>query len=281
MKRSGRTQALLAVAVLVGCTGGSSTAPVPGAADSGSGLAWHDSMTPPADGATFGTADGTAAPQADLGSVFADGSGGCPFGNLLATLPALPPLCRPCAAPQPSSPPADPVSCQDGAQVVLTAGADQFIGTDNIRDVVSGMDGDDYIKGHGCSDNLNGNQGADELHGNMGADELHGGAGDDAIYAGAGHDSIWGGGGEDALTGGGGDDRFFYAEGNGHDVIHETSGHDTIVCAPVYGQPKARLLGWSRVGDDLTLLMSGSGSITVKGYFASPDASVDAIVGCD
>jgi len=262
--------------VLAGCPGGgSSPGPLvdtaPGSVD---GYAWT------ADSYAW-SSDAMPAPTLDGGLAATDlASASCPNGNLLSTMPALPPLCRPFPPPQPGGVAPDPPECQDAVKVVLTAAPDTFNGTDQHRDVVVGLEGDDVIKGGGCSDELSGNQGADQLMGGAGRDTLRGGQGADIIRGGAGGDSIWGGGGHDTLYGGGGDDTFYYSEGYGHDVIYEYSGFDTITCAPNSGAPAARLLSWSRVGDDLLLIMSGSGTITVKGFFTSADSSIDAISGC-
>jgi Ca2+-binding RTX toxin-like protein len=271
MERSSTRAALvLALLLVAGCPGGATSAGEPGT-DTGSPLAWPDLGSAPLDGAVVPQADlATSADGAPL--PLPDGAAGCTFGYLVGT------LCRPFAAAQASAAPQDPAGCQDAPKVEGTTGT--YLGTDTTRDVVSGLDGDDVIKGLGCSDELHGNQGADELHGNQGNDQLRGGSGKDTIHAGQGHDSIWGGGGDDSIWGGGGDDTFYYSEGNGHDVIQEHSGHDTIACAPNWGMPRARIVSWSRVGDDLFLAMSGNGSVTVKGYFVSPDNSIDMIVGC-
>jgi hypothetical protein len=288
MRRGDSKQTLVVLAMfLLGCTG-SSTVPGPGNADQGSGLAFGDggpglpaadSGAPAAPGP--GTPDG-AVVQPDLVPwAVPDGPpASCPFGNLFATLPSLPPLCRPFPAAQPTPAPADPASCQSTPKVVLSAGPDQFVGTDTVKDWVSGMDGDDIIKGMGCSDQINGNKGDDWINGNMGNDTIHGGQGNDTIHGGQGNDTIWGDIGDDTISGDIGDDQYYYAEGEGNDVIEETGGHDTIICAPNYGQPKARLVGWSRVGNDLLLLMSGSGSVRVKDYYSMPDRSIDMVVGC-
>jgi len=219
-----------------------------------------------------------AQPQAKLlvyerTTATAAAAGNCPFGSL------LPGLCRPFAPPQPTAAAPDPPGCTDPPPVSGTSGT--YTGADDGRDVVNGLDGDDVIIGLGCSDKLSGNQGDDELHGNQGNDELRGGQGNDTLRAGQGNDAIWGGGGDDTIYGGGGDDTFYYAEGAGNDVIEEYSGYDTIVCAPNYGQPRARITGWSRVGDNLVLALAGNGSITVTGYFASGERGIEAIVGCD
>ena len=217
--------------------------------------------------------DGEPAPKVDQGQV-------CPFGNLFDGLPALPPLCRPFAPPAPTPPPPDPPGCQQGTQVVLTAGSDTFVGMDSVKDIVLGMDGDDVIKGMGCSDEINGNVGNDQVNGNMGNDIVQGGQGNDILHGGADNDQITGGGGDDQLHGDLGDDEYYFSEADGHDVIEETGGYDRLICAPIYGRPAARLLGWQRAGDDLVLHLSGSSSVQVKGYFANPAASIDAIVGC-
>lgn len=271
---------LVAAALLAGCPGGKST-PTPGAS---SDLAYPPGPDPDAG---YVLADGSVPNDAlaagDVVQSASDGAlSGCPNGNLLANLPVLPALCRPFKAPQASSPTPDPPGCAASAgPTQLSAGDDNFVGSDTVKDHVLGMEGRDTLKGMGCSDELNGNQGDDWINGNMGNDKLHGGQGTDTIHGGAGHDAIYGGGGDDTLYGGGGDDTFYYAEGNGDDVVEEYDGFDTIVCAPIYGAPKARLLGWSRTGDDLVLSMTGGGSITVKAYFSGAGYSVDAILGCE
>ena len=260
---------LVAWMLLAGCPGGSSPLPI---VDNGVGgeLGFGD-----------GRIDSAPVPDSSLPDAPSTDAAGCPFGNLLAAIPALPPLCRPFAPPAPGPPPQDPPECQTAPQVDLTAGPDTYTGSDTVKDVVMGLDGADIIKGLGCADILNGNAGADELHGNEGADELHAGAGDDKVFAGAGSDSIWGGGGADTIAAGGGDDKLYYAEGDGNDEVTEFSGYDTIICAPNFGAPKARITGWSRVGDDLVLTMTAGGSVKVIGYFVSADSSIDEVVGCD
>jgi len=268
------TMVLIVAALLSGCPGGS--APID---------------TPDADRRDLAFPDGTGADDGPIGwpdvvpplpdGVSPDGAASCPNGNLLATIPALPPLCRPFASPSPGPPPQDPPQCQSSTPVSLTSGDDNYVGSNTVKDDVSGLDGADYLKGLDCADRLAGNEGADELHGNEGADELRGGAGDDKIFAGAGHDAIWGGGGTDTIQGGGGDDKYHYAEGDGHDKITEYSGYDTIVCAPNYGAPRARITAWSKLGNDLVLTMAAGGSVTVIGYFSAADSSIDEITGCD
>jgi hypothetical protein len=225
----------------------------------------------------------TAAPSAAEASTPAPdmpAAATCPFGNLLAAFPAMPVLCRPFAAPPVSTSPADPPGCKDVPQVILGDGPDTFVGAPGTRDHVLGMGGDDVLKGSDCNDEINGNQGNDWVNGNMGNDIVQGGQGSDILHGGADNDQITGGGGDDQLYGDLGDDDYLFAEGSGNDTIEETGGHDRIVCAPIYGAPAARLLGWQRSGDDLLLSLSGTGAIRVKGYFVRPDASIDAIVGC-
>jgi Ca2+-binding RTX toxin-like protein len=262
--------------LLVGCPG--ATTPTP-SADSGSaswsvdgsGSIWN------IDGGATAWSDTAKNPAGDGAS-----SNACPHGNLLAAIPALPELCRPFPPTQASPAPQDPPECQAAPQQVLTGGADTFVGQGSVRDHVLGGEGSDVLKGMECSDELYGNQDADWINGNMGNDTLHGGQGKDTIHGGAGHDAIWGGKGDDTIWGDDGDDTFYYSEGNGHDVIQETAGHDTIACVALhdYGLARARLVGWSRAGDDLRLDMSGGGSITVKGYYTSAANAVEAIVDC-
>jgi hypothetical protein len=216
----------------------------------------------------------------DSGSPSQEVSAACPHGNLLAALPALPVLCRPFASPQPTPPTPDPAECQTAQQTTLSSAPDTFAGSDTAKDSVFGGDGDDLISGMGCSDELYGNAGNDQLNGNKGNDLVHGGQGNDLVHGGQGNDQVYGGLGDDQLLGDLDDDDYYFSEGEGVDVIEEVGGYDRIICAPVPGRPAARLVGWQRSGDDLLLLMSGSGSIRVKGYFVDAASSIDAIVGC-
>lgn len=282
---------LAACALLVGCPGASST-PAPGGTDGGSGLAfadggsgsWYADSAPGALGAgPDGSGPTPMAPDSGTAVVpdsYVPNNNSCPFGNLLATIPTLPPLCRPFPQPQASPTSPDPASCQAAAHLTLTANPDQFTGGDTTKDSVSGMEGNDTIKGLGCSDWINGNMGEDWINGNQGDDTIHGGKDDDTIHGGQGNDLIYGDRGHDTLYGDLHDDQYFYAEGDGHDVIEETGGHDRIVCAAADDKPRAHLQGWSRVGDDLLLMMSGNGSIRVKQFFTLPDRGIELIVSC-
>jgi hypothetical protein len=273
-----RVAMLALAALLLGCPGNGSV-PVPGQ-DS----PWPGSL----EGNSFG-ADSAWVVPTDGGTITLDSAGpdsgpmaGCPHGNLLATLPTLPPLCSPFTPPQKTAPTPDPGSCQASPKVTLSSGDDQFTGTGDTKDDVRGMDGDDTLRGMACSDWLNGNTGSDWLNGNTGNDTVRGGADDDTIHGGAGNDVLHGDSGNDLLFGDDGDDQYVYATGDGHDVIEETGGHDQIVCATSWdgGLPRPHLQGWKREADDLVLLMSGNGSIRVKQFFTLPERGIELIVGC-
>ncbi len=263
--------ALMGLALVLGCSGaiGQKTGAGDGGADGGQAPGHEDGPLP-------GSPDTAPPTNADTGP----GATGCPNGNLLAAYPALPALCRPFAPVQPGPLQQEPATCLSTPLVTLSDQPNQFTGTGTVKDWINGMGGDDVLKGMECSDNINGNMGADWISGNMGNDQLRGGAGGDKIHGGAGSDVIYGGGGDDSLVGGLGDDKFFYAEGAGHDTVEDGGGHDTVVCAANGTRPRARLLGWSRVGNDLLLTMSGSGSIRIKQHFAAAVHTLDAIVNC-
>jgi len=291
--------AVMLTLLAAGCTGGgSSPIPAPGSSDGGwlsytDGSAWLQPDSAPAwsldIGASATVDSAPAAPDAASSQPPSPPSSqppsppppqGCANGDLMATLPGLPSLCRPFPppAPHPASP--DPPSCQATPQLTLTTGPDQFTGSDTVKDWIRGLDGDDKISGMGCSDEINGNQGDDWINGNMGDDVIHGGQGNDTLHGGKDNDAIYGDLGNDTVSGDLHDDQYYYAEGEGHDVIEETGGYDQIVCAANNGRPRARLVGWSRVGNDLLLIMSGSGSIRVKDYYVNADRSVELIVNC-
>lgn len=262
--------ALAALALLLGCSGAIGRRTASG--DGGQGSPTVDGGPAPT---SPDSAPPTTSPQPDSGA-----AAGCPNGNLLSACPGLPVLCRPFPAAQPGPLQQEPSTCQSTPRVTLSDQANKLTSTGMVKDWILAMGGDDTISGMECNDRIHGNMGADWIHGNMGDDELRGGAGGDTIHAGAGNDVIYGGGDDDTLIGGLGDDKFFFAEGEGHDTVEDGGGRDTIVCAANGTRPRARLLGWSRVSNDLLLSMSGNGSIRIKQYFASAARSVDAIVNC-
>jgi Ca2+-binding RTX toxin-like protein len=78
--------------------------------------------------------------------------------------------------------------------------------TDDARDLIFSLWGDDTVKGGGGNDHIWGGLGNDLIEGNAGQDFLVGEEGDDTLIGGAGSDLLVGGPGMDSLDGGDGDD---------------------------------------------------------------------------
>jgi len=168
------------------------------------------------------------------------------------------------------------------ARVFGTNGADNLLGNDFERDLISGGTeanpaadtGNDTLYGLGGGDTLLGQGGNDDLYAGNGADSLDGGKGDDFLQGGLGSDTLLGGAGNDELRaegelpgfrdepgannlliGGGGDDSLF-GEG-GTDTLRGGVGADSLV---------------GEAGDDR--LVGGGGNDTLQG-----DEGFDRLIG--
>ncbi|MDA1231890.1 MAG: hypothetical protein O2856_14045, partial [Planctomycetota bacterium] len=124
---------------------------------------------------------------------------------------------------------------------------DRFPAMDVKRIVVSGGNGNDYIR--------NRTHLPSEIYGGAGADQLIGGSGNDVLVAGPGNDRVWGQGGNDRIWGQDGDDQLIGGAGN--DRIWGQGGNDRI---------------WGQDGDDQ--LNGGDGNDIIYG-----DAGRDIIWG--
>ncbi|MEM9850769.1 MAG: calcium-binding protein, partial [Pseudomonadota bacterium] len=131
---------------------------------------------------------------------------------------------------------------------------DTISGSDN-DDRIDGRQGDDTIMGEGGRDELIGNTGNDTVDGGQGNDELYGGSDNDLITAGAGNDQAYGGDGVDDIDGGKGSDNLYGGAGN--DDIGGASGADSLS-----GGDNNDVLRGSG-GDDT--LWGGEGSDTLLG----------------
>jgi Ca2+-binding RTX toxin-like protein len=111
-------------------------------------------------------------------------------------------------------------------------GRDTYQGT-ILDDEVSGLGGNDLLRGGigrdtliggNGNDALFGDDGDDTLHGGDGRDTLEGGDGDDLLEGAAGNDSLTGGAGRDTLDGGDGSDTYVLADfAGGYDVVSDTA----------------------------------------------------------
>ena len=167
--------------------------------------------------------------------------------------------------------------------------------TDNSRDLIFGLSGDDEIYGGGGADWLYGGTGEDLIYGGTGNDTiwgddrfglsemlpipalagdiLYGDAGNDTIHGGADADYIYGGTGADTLNGDDGDDRLFGDSGNdrlrggeGEDTLRGGDGKDTLEGGAnidvIYGDDGDDIL-LGEDGDDI--LFRGDGADDIYG----------------
>lgn len=169
---------------------------------------------------------------------------------------------------------------QDGIGMKITlGGADDTVTGINGENHIKGLGGDDHLIGRNLNDRLYGNAGDDTLDGGYGSDRLYGGKGDDWLVA-TDDDLIFGGAGDDELRvndvfrdarlyGGDGSDRFIGA----------------LSDIQVYGGASAdRLLG----RDGTQILHGDGGKDVIKGgkgadklYGGGGDDKVDGQVGAD
>ena len=125
---------------------------------------------------------------------------------------------------------------QNIENVTGTVFGDNIIG-DDVRNVLRGGTGNDFLDGRGSND---------ELHGDADADQLRGGVGDDLLAGGIGIDIL---DGED------GSDLYAVAEGDAGDVINDLGnlGTDVLDLAGGYSQ----ITGITAVTKDLDFVVGG------------------------
>lgn len=126
-----------------------------------------------------------------------------------------------------------------------TEGNDEIWGYDSVDDALTGLGGDD------------------ELRGLQGNDTLNAGAGDDRVYGDDGNDILNGGAGQDYLAGGEGDDAYTFAAGDGQDTIYDHSGQTTISLTDI---PLDELV-FRRNGANLEVYRAGSSDTITLSYF--------------
>lgn len=130
-----------------------------------------------------------------------------------------------------------------------------------MRDVLSGMAGDDLI---------NGNEGSDTVWGGDGNDKVWLGTGDDSVWGEAGNDVLVGGWGNDFLNGGTGSDTYQFNRGDGMDLLLESSASssevDTLQLTSGIGREQ---VWWRRSGSDLEMSLIGStDKVTIQNWYA-------------
>ena len=90
-----------------------------------------------------------------------------------------------------------------------TANNDYLFADGAARNLVFGLDGNDFLNGWQGNDTLDGGTGNDNLIGFSGNDSLNGGSGNDTLIGGGGNDTLNGGTGNDTLYGGDGSDIYY------------------------------------------------------------------------
>ena len=148
------------------------------------------------------------------------------------------------------------------------AGNDSIIGGTG-NDKLYGDTGNDSLNGGGGADTLSGGTGNDILLGDAGNDSLNGGDGADKLYGGAGKDTLWGGAGNDSLYGGAGNDTFIYKPGEGTDKIFDYASGDVLTILKSNGSSGGTFTKSKFSGGELTLTISGGGSVTFENASAS------------
>ncbi|PAX09365.1 M10 family metallopeptidase C-terminal domain-containing protein [Sphingomonas lenta] len=145
-------------------------------------------------------------------------------------------------------PAAKPADAWNAATSTLTQGgtaaSDRLGAVGGATNVISGLAGDDLLRGGSGADRLDGGDGADTLRGaggadqligGLGADSIEGGDGADLIDAGGDRDTVWGGAGADVIDGGDGadilngeDDADVLRGGLGNDTFQGGAGADSL-----------------------------------------------------
>ncbi|TNC79299.1 MAG: hypothetical protein C9356_19880, partial [Oleiphilus sp.] len=120
---------------------------------------------------------------------------------------------------------------------------------------------------------------ADVLTGSSGDDALLGLGGNDQLFGLAGSDLLDGGTGDDLLQGGAGDDTYRFAIGDGTDVVaidKDRAGEMDVI--EFDSSVSKQDVAFDRDAQNLIVSYDGSSSITVNGFFETPEAELDRIV---
>jgi Ca2+-binding RTX toxin-like protein len=140
---------------------------------------------------------------------------------------------------------------------------DKIYGSDNVKNVIYGLDGDDIIYGGNSNDVLYGGNGNDQL-------------GDDGDYSTRTANTYIGGSGNDTIRDTKGDDTIIYNTGDGNDTINMgySVDNDKIVFS---SDISVSDLSYKIIEKDLLILINKkekSGSIRFKEWFTKPNDSI-------
>ncbi len=148
----------------------------------------------------------------------------------------------------------------------------KWVNVENLTLVAAGAA---KITGTAVANVLRGNDSGDVIDGQDGDDTLRGGDGNDSLLGGAGNDVLYGSFGLDTLAGGAGDDTYDLSGWNSSAVVitDTDGGNDRID----FGTRAPNSLQFGRVGDDLTVTVSGS-TMTVQSYFVAGANTIESFV---
>lgn len=175
----------------------------------------------------------------------------------------------------------------DSRDLMIGLTGDDTLNGGGGRDFLWGGHGDDSLVGGNGDDWLGGEAGNDQLEGGQGNDQLEGLEDNDAISGGEGNDSAWGGNGNDTINGDAGDDQLVGGEGadsitggDDHDTLWGEEGNDTIQGGAgndeLYGGDGQNILQGD-AGDDYISIEDSGGNVVrggdgydVLSYYYSP-----------
>ena len=171
------------------------------------------------------------------------------------------------------------ISDSTAAKTTLASGvavADASVRTKAIRLVGNALA--NTILGGTKNDSLYGGAGNDSIVGNAGNDKLYGEAGNDILVGGSGNDSLWGNAGNDSLFGGAGKDVFIYKPGEGTDKIMDYESGDMLKILKSNGTAGGTFTKATFSGGNLTLAISGGGSVIFNGVSAGDKININGTI---
>jgi Ca2+-binding RTX toxin-like protein len=157
----------------------------------------------------------------------------------------------------------------EGNDTINALGGDDMINGDAGNDIINAGDGDDTVWG---------DDGNDTIYGQDGNDTLYGGAGNDTIYGGAGNDIFDGGTGNDTLVGGAGNDIYLFVPGSGQKVVSDTDKTEGNIDTLKFGEGiNFEDVTLRRVNRDLVISVNGTtDKVTIRDQFL-PDSKVEVV----
>ena len=178
------------------------------------------------------------------------------------------------------------------SKVTVSGGYEFDFASDYTKSSITGSNSNDIITARGKNISINGGKGndtikilgtglvkggagADIINGSSGKDSLYGEAGNDKLYGGKGNDSLWGGAGNDTLYCDSGNDTFIYKPGEGTDTIFDYQSGDMLKILKSNGKEGGAFSSSSFKNGNLTLEISGGGSVVFDGVSKSSSFNIN------